>query len=635
MNRDTSMEMTRRQLIRLMGGATLAAGAQAWLPPALWAQAAGRRPPGALDRFHTPARIRDLPDPAKQALLDEAWNINANGWTQQAILGNPWNALYQGDQTYYYNPLETDLTHSVQTMISWPAFPNRILYYYSNLTQQQQWEIGDTGTVGGKVLGNITQGAQCAAVAGQPLGPYTPTTPFPPYGPRGWLDEYCEMSIKRNQAGKIVRIDFACENPEYWYTLWSIDPDQVAEIYRQTLGNKSIKREDLELSVNGRKVIDPATGRAAYNPLNKWNSGTQMTADAGGVMHLTSTPNTIQTELQLAGGATVQRLMGNENATQLICCGEYGQIYRNSDPHIGQLDNQVVGAGYRVSLADPIGLYIQMPDLVTWAFNAAASKKLPAGASPSECFQIVRGAKTLAGFPPSYNFILHAKLEIPEAWAALGVTVEDINIDGLPITYGSQILQSIRVALFPLAVPAEQPAPALPCVSSLPNSTTGQPDLAYPQQILFEDLWDAYYNVNYTVPYRQCSPGSTGECENGTDVTMSLASNTIVVAPRVRRGTSVRLALLGSSFYNASGNPAVEFVDPETQKTDKDIQVMVVGFEQVFYTVPGNSEPGPQQLLRLWVDVGSKARLGQRDVRVTNAGAASAEAAKFFLWIVA
>jgi hypothetical protein len=91
---------------------------------------------------------------------------------------------------------------------------------------------------------------------------------------------------------------------------------------------------DLQLTdASGNPVIDPTTGRPAYNPLNKWNNGAASRRGAnasGGAIHLTSTPNTLQTELGLAGGATVRRTVGNTNPQKLICCSQFGQAFRNS-----------------------------------------------------------------------------------------------------------------------------------------------------------------------------------------------------------------------------------------------------------------------------------------------------------------
>lgn len=615
-----NLTIGRRHFL-LMSGVSLAALAASRL------QAAQTGPvEGALDRFHPPAFITDLADqPELQAELDNTWNVNATGWTEQAIQGNPWTSRYASEQDYYYNPRETDLRGGLQEMVTWPAFPNRIIFYYPQLTTRQQWEMADTGMVAGVDLPLVPQTAECAALAGTPISSDSPRIPYGPYGPRGWLDEYCEMARKVEMidgAATITEIHFTCENPEYWYALWSVSPDRVVDLYREILGNDRIQIADLQLMRDGQPVIDPATGRAAYDPLNKWNSGTEIAEDAGGAMHLTSTPNTIQTELQLAGGATVQRSQGNINSSALICCGQFGQIYRNSDPHIGQLDNQMVGLGYKVSLADPIGLYMQMPSFGAWTLPD--DPKLPADADPRECWQILRGAETLDGFPPDMSFLLHVRVAIPDRWRDAGVTfnVGDILINGQKIEYASQVMQTFNVALFPLGVKAAEPAPLLSCVAPR------DPALAQPQQLMFADLWDAYYGSSYQVPERVNS--------DGTPVTMNLASNTVITAPRVAQGQSAEMALAGTGF-SKDGNalPMVEFLSPGDSAADPGISVVVHALEDVIYAVPGNSSPGPQSLLRFSISVAADAGIDGRDLRITNPGQEKGEAGKWFLWVVA
>jgi hypothetical protein len=266
--------------------------------------------------------------------------------------------------------------------------------------------------------------------------PETEWIKFGPYGPRGWLDEYCEWSSARNADGNLIRIDFACENPEYWNTLWKVSPERVCELYNEILNfgapaarQVTVKLEDLYLTANGVPVIDPDTGNPAYHPLNKWNSGPIAIRDGdpaqftGGSVHLTSTPNTLQTELGLAGGATNQYPTGNSDAQALICCARYGQSYRNSDPHIGQSVNQVVGGddthSYNMAcLADPAGLYIQMldnPDAFEFASRIDRCK-LPSGARASQIFQFVRGNPAphdpVAGSPFAGAMLLHVACQI-------------------------------------------------------------------------------------------------------------------------------------------------------------------------------------------------------------------------------
>ncbi|WP_370050065.1 MULTISPECIES: hypothetical protein [Salipiger] len=612
MSPTASPHLSRRGFLAGASAAALAAG----LPRPALAQSV------PLSAFSTPAFIQDLAaNPTLQAALNEAWNINANGWTEQAIRGNPFTTLFAANQDYYYNPLSTDLTGSIVEKVSWTAFPNRAVFYLDALSDQQRFEFVDFGYSTSAPIAPIPATATiCAEQTGGEIPANGPTNQFQPYGPRGWMDEYCEMAVTREgdrTDGRITRIDFVCENPEYWYTLWSVSPETVLEIYQEILGRPQITLADLELhDAAGNPVIDPGTGRPAYNPLNKWNSGPHRTADGGGAMHLTSTPNTLQTELGLAGAATVLRNMGNANGTDLICCAQYGQIMRNSDPHIGQISNQIVGfgGGFRVSLADPIGLYIQTPTFTNYVLPD--DPNLPEGARAADCWTILRGQETLPGFPSNFNFLLHVKFEIPQAWRDAGVSFEvgDIAVDGEPIRYGSQMLPTIQVALFPRAVAADTPQAPQPCVAGLSAPFAK----AQPQQIMYQDLWDGYNAT--AVP-------------NARGVAMTLASNTIIVAPRIVPGTTATLALLGSAFEAAGALPQVAFFREGDTSPDAAITVTVEGLEDVVYAVPGNSEPGPQQLLRLTVDVGADAAPGTRSVSVANAGDALGETAPFFLWV--
>lgn len=541
-----------------------------------------------IPRFDAPA-LQDVKDFAGRAaelqLFQTLWNTNVNGWTQQAIVGD-----------YYYNPLvEPDVPPSSQAVkVPWFAFPNRITYYFSGFSAAQMQEFADTGT--------LSDGTPIPAIPNQLLvcaGDLTPTIPFGPYGPRGWQDEYCEWSVTRNQAGKIVRVDFACENPEYWYSLWRIDPDLVVELYRKTLSGPfrtpNVTREDLQLTYQGKVVIDPSTGRPAYNPLNKWNIGTVSTATGGGAMHLTSTPNTLQTELGLAGAATLKYPAGSSgDPNTLLCCAQYGQPQRNSDPTIGFAANSTVAKNNTISLANPPGLYIQMPDFTGW--------QTPDGSPAANYWQIVRGAQTLPGFNQSFNFMLHAVYEVPPEQ---GFTVGDISIDGAPIAWASQITQKFQIALFPLPIPKQDMQPVTPCV--VPNAPCTQ---AQPLQIMSADLFTAYYGTFVANP-RQFP--------------MSLASNTIITAPEVRRGQTVQMALVCSCItLGPNGElPTVTFVPPGSSTPDLNIQTQVQSVSNVFYAIPGNSYPSESQLLLVEVAVAQTATPGQRDVRVANCGQAA------------
>jgi hypothetical protein len=574
---------------------------------------------GTQTQFSTPARWNDFPDdPALYAALTAAWTVNVNAWTQQAITGNPWNVVNGSNQTFYYNPLTTPNVPppSSAVQVTWGAMPNRILYYYQQagiqqppLTADQTFEMADTGVVQGVTLVDIPNSA--AVCAGQSQ----PTIPFGPYGPRGWLDEYCEWAVTRDANNNIIRVDFCCENPEYWYTLWSVSPERVAELYQTTLGKPQIQLSDLYLYDDaGNPVVDPSTGRPAYNPLNKWNAGTVSTDTAGGAMHLTSTPNNLGTEIALAGAASVQRTMGNSNAQALLCCGgPYGQPQRNSDPTIGQKANQAVAAGNRITLADPVGLYIQTPN---WsAFGLPNDPNLPQDAQPSDCWTVVRGYPSLEGFNPNDNFILHAVFQIPQSWKDAGVTatVSDMTINLDPIRWGAQIAGQFNMALYPLPLPTTETPPKFACV------TGSDPTYPQPLQLFHQSVFDAYYVVQ----------------EPNPRLGISLASNTVLTPPTAGAPDNAQMCITCDTVDLTYGLPTVEFFPPGASTPDQWIAVTVTGTQTVTYAIPGNSYPGTYTSVQFTLQVDSRAAAGVRDVRVTNARQRPGASAPGFLQVVA
>jgi hypothetical protein len=579
--------------------------------------------------FGLPAFIEDFPAKSPEYTnLTNRWTINVNGWIQQAT----------PDPAYYfYNPLDTDIPSGTGSVrVEWVAFPGRVDQYYSaappvspsnpyKLTQSQIYQLADTGfyDTGGKSTFQNIPATLC------PQADWSGTLKtFGPYGPRGWLDEYCEWSTVRDANGHLVRVDFACENPEYWNTLWKVSQDKVRELYQQTLNAGApaanqikVTLDDLTLmDTNGKPVIDPDTGKRAYNPLNKWNSGPIAVRGGanphGGVMHLTSTPNTLQTELGLAGAATVQYVppkfktnpaQRNSDSQALICCGNYGQEYRHSDPTIGQTVNQVVGGQYagvplRACLANPVGLYIQVPDKSTFAFgpNIKVGVDVPANAHPYEVYQILRGAAvvtdpiTNAPFPG--NMVLHAAVQIPASWLAMNakLTLADMLINGQPIQWGGQIANQFKIGLFARPLTASQPAPLAGCSSTVP--TPGAP-----LQCVWAALWNAMNAINEPCP---------------TGAKMPLTSNSTFIAPWLpANGTAQQLVLT----CNPTGNPlTVQVQLANGTGPDPSIPVTITGASPTFYAVPGNSYPGNYTAIAISVTVPKGTSAGLRGLQITQ-----------------
>lgn len=536
-------------------------------------------------QFRTPAGIQDFSEnPGKQKAMNEFWSNNLDGFTQQGMLNNPWNSTNTPETTNYYNPIDNNPA-SQTASIKWGAFPGRLGYNFPNATQEQLDEMADMGNMSGQITNSpcSNDGQQVA---------------YFPYGPRGWQDEYCEWAVTRNAKNQITRIDFTCENPEYWNTLWQIDPNKVLELYQNILGKPQITLADLSLP----NVTNPITNQPVYNPLNKWNSGTVSDDTKGGAIHLTSTPNTLQTEIGLATTSTVQRFnppttpsdntfWPSSQYNDLICVGVFGQRFRNSDPNIGGNVNNFVTSANMVTLANPPGLYIQMPDFSNY--------KTPDGTDASSFWTIVRGSQTLEdenGNLLPGNFILHAVFEVPES---KGYTVSDITISNQTIDWASQIASTFKMQIVASAYAGTKPQGYGAVGSPTPENTFAQP-----LQIFYQDYFNQMYNT--LVP-------------NPVNNPISLLSNSTYVPLNINIGTSSAQMVVVVGTCTAKENqpatfPSVTFNDPNIKATVTAVK------ENVFYAVPGNSQPSTNTALYITVSVGANATAGQKGVYVTNVG---------------
>ena len=405
-----------------------------------------------------------------------------------------------------------------------------------------------------------------------------------------------------------------------------VSPQKVADLFEETLNWDAPEDQHIKVTVDdlsvidpvsGKPAVDPSTGGPIYNSLNKWNSGPigirgQGSNNTGGAMNLTSTPNTLQTEMGLAGGATVQRTIGNNYPQELICFSQYGQEYRNSDPHIGQSVNQSVSSGFHVALADPTGLYIQKPALDVkngGSFSLPVDPALPEGASVDDCWQIVRGHETLTdpstgepyGVPLMCgNFILHAVMQIPSAWRKAGVkfTIGDIietdieNGKKLPLKWGGQITQQMSIGLWARAISGTVPQ----AEGAVGDSN---PQYAQPLQMFHAPVWDALYGTRIKTPMNQLA---------------NLASNSTLIAPIVKTDSEgVKMVL---TCATTKDKPTLSF--PGGNGEDLIATDVILHKEKPVYAVPGNSYPAPVQLVTFTLKVAANAKLGLRGVQITN-----------------
>jgi len=245
----------------------------------------------------------------------------------------------------------------------------------------------------------------------------------PNYGTYRPQDEYLEWKVDKSAGGKITRIVFTCEGPEYWRTLadgyGASTKDPSAQTARHAV-LLSLYRQYVDPNV---ALVDLLKNDGTYDLLNKWNT-------TDGCMHLSQPNNYLEAEIDIAAEASILREKNSKIITdqdQLIKCALYGEPGRNSDPLIGGSVNTLARQGAMITLQPPIGLYIDSFNPIGWT--------VPGGADPATFWTIERGDAQHA---------VRAVFEVP---ASAGFTVGDIEIGGDNIQYGGQVAKYITMRL--------------------------------------------------------------------------------------------------------------------------------------------------------------------------------------------
>ena len=325
-----------------------------------------------MQRFDPPGMLDDLDDAQKGAWSD---------WISQQIddarAGRPDLYDFDAPRPRLFNALSNPpAADAVEKDIVWTAFPR--LVFLDSGTDEERWRTA-----------NLSRDVQ---------------------------DEYCEWSVVRLGDGRIKRVTFTCEGPEYWEFLAATNPAAVLALYQQHI-DPSVAKRDL-FGADG-----------AYNPRNKWNNST-----ARGAMHLVQQNNTLGAEIELAAGSSNARTRNGvlmADPGELIACGAYGAAERHSDPTIGSEVNTLARANADVTLANPVGIYLAGLSTAGWT--------TPDQSDPAAYWKITRGTA---------NKSVRAVYEVPTDRAFV---VGDIKINGRPIRFGAQIADFITIKLTGLA----------------------------------------------------------------------------------------------------------------------------------------------------------------------------------------
>ncbi|MBH0776627.1 hypothetical protein [Nocardia bovistercoris] len=351
-----------------------------------------------MSRYGAPGNIDDFAHGADPAALADGWHKTVSGWV----------GARAADSAAFFDALDSA---GDVVPIAWDGFPLALRSWFATapdpeLARQRSAETLAEWRPGGRAP---------RAVRGGMLG--EPLTLF-----RRQQDEYCEWFTHRDDAGRITRVDFSCEGPEYW-THIATDPELCLRLYREHVdANVELSElfwdHDVAISIDGRWRIWARAGD--YNVLNRWTT-------TDGIMHLTHSANTLEAEINLAADATVLRAVDGvivDDPGTLICCSGFGGASRSSDPLIGFAVNRAVSAGKRVGLADPVGLYISA--LNTGAFTDGDG-------DPVDAWRVVRG-------DASEQRILRATFTPPPG--------SEVLVGGVPLEFGGHITDHIQMALY-------------------------------------------------------------------------------------------------------------------------------------------------------------------------------------------
>ena len=311
-----------------------------------------------LDRFETPGRLDELSEDHRLA-----WSEKVAGMFDQ----------FTGDFPQFYNPtVEETPSDLAPALIGWAAFPARVLREEGR--GAARWDRADSS--------------------------------------RDEQDEYCEWSVERSDDGKITRITFTTEVPEYWEHVAQNDRRLLLEMYHQFVDPRVERRDLFE---DGK-----------YVRRNRWNTSTE-----GRLAHFVQRSNTLGAAIQLVAEATILRERDNgtpvTDRMELVVCGGLGDPFRNSDPQIADIVNDAASSGDEITLLDPVGLYLDGLQ--------SAGMETPDGADAAEFWEVERGAPGHA---------VRASFAVPEE---RDYVVGDIEINGLPITRGAQVADEVRVRI--------------------------------------------------------------------------------------------------------------------------------------------------------------------------------------------
>jgi hypothetical protein len=327
-----------------------------------------------LSEFSAPAGLTEL-----SAQERTAWSNRVKAIYAEVAPGHP----------QFLDPTKSDTPpNAARAPVAWPAFPAQLLLEATS--EVQRWSSADDK--------------------------------------RRVQDEYCEWSVERDATGKLTRVTFTTEVPEYWEHIAQHDPELLLALYREFVAPDA-KLDDL--IVNGQYVSANVHNRLA----------------TGRLAHHIQADNNLEAAVALVAQATILRQRADGTIVldpkELVDCGGLGESRRRSDPQIASTVNAAAADGNEVTFADPAGLYLDE--------FLSAGMETPDGSDAGDFWMIERGDAA---------HVVRARFEVP---ADRPYVAGDIRDRGRPLAFGAQLADRIKVRATALVKPADHTPEPQPC----------------------------------------------------------------------------------------------------------------------------------------------------------------------------
>jgi hypothetical protein len=218
---------------------------------------------------------------------------------------------------------------------------------------------------------------------------------------RGSQFEYFEWHTTRDATGKVTKVAFSTETPEYFALLAKVDKDRVVALYREHV-HPAVQRDDL------------ITPDGTYDEGNRWTT-------TDGIMHYVNGINNLAAAIRLAKQGASGTLLGRDNFEYFVT-GPHA-----ADDYIIREVAALGRAGFGITVHEPVGLYIDGWDDTGWT--------KPDGSPVGNYWHITRGKP---------GAVLRLEYEVPDEE---GFVLGDIRIGGRPVSHGGQLAEHMTSSL--------------------------------------------------------------------------------------------------------------------------------------------------------------------------------------------